>query len=91
MYIATYIHTYVAVARVGDMRLIIGMTSLLNQYDTLEYGLLSFLYEVGNNWILLVGTIGNFVQSGLHTEFTRCNGGLDSCIRNYSCGYNGHC
>ena len=61
------------VNRVGDMELIIGMIFLLNQYDTVEYGLLSILYEIGGSQLeiigfcLLVGAVGKSVQLGLHT------------------------
>ena len=55
------------------MGLIIGMIFLLNQYDTLEYGLLSVLYEMGDSkleiigFCLLVGAVGKSAQLGLHT------------------------
>ena len=61
------------VNRVGDMGLIVGMILLLNQYDTLEYGLLSVLYEIGDSkleiigFCLLVGAVGKSAQLGLHT------------------------
>ena len=42
------------VNRVGDMELIIGMIFLLNQYDALEYGLLSILYEMGESKLEII-------------------------------------
>ena len=55
------------------MGLIIGMIFLLNQYNTLEYGLLSVLYEMGKSkleiigFCLLVGAVRKSAQLGLHT------------------------